>query len=60
MASVGRSARKPIKHTGVGPSGNNFVGLELWVKELRDVGLGLGSGVLPALSIARGVIVDGC
>ncbi|MDS1908780.1 ferredoxin reductase family protein [Vibrio parahaemolyticus] len=33
---------KPIKHTGGGPSGNNFVGLELWVKELRDVGLGLG------------------
>ncbi|HGZ6403744.1 TPA: ferric reductase-like transmembrane domain-containing protein, partial [Vibrio parahaemolyticus] len=33
---------KPIKHTGGGPSGNNFFGLELWVKELRDVGLGMG------------------
>ncbi|HHX8315677.1 TPA: ferredoxin reductase family protein [Vibrio diabolicus] len=33
---------KPVKHTGAGPSGNNFVGLELWVKELRDVGLDLG------------------
>ncbi|AVF92450.1 ferric reductase [Vibrio diabolicus] len=33
---------KPLKHTGAGPSGNNFVGLELWVKELRDVGLDLG------------------
>lgn len=33
---------KPVKHTGAGPSGNNFVGFELWVKELRDIGLDLG------------------
>ncbi|EPN4955174.1 ferredoxin reductase family protein [Vibrio diabolicus] len=33
---------KPVKHTGEGPSGNNFVGFELWVKELRDIGLDLG------------------
>ncbi len=33
---------KPLKHTGEGPAGHNLVGWEVWIVELRDVGLSLG------------------